>query len=61
VQADALQGDWEGCYGIHVGQDRYRVIWEYDREIRTVFVLRVGPKQRRKRGTIYDESRPPRG
>lgn len=60
MRAEALREPWDGCWGIHIGQDRYRVIWEVDVEIQTVFVLRVGPKERRGRGTIYDEPRPPR-
>jgi mRNA-degrading endonuclease RelE of RelBE toxin-antitoxin system len=23
-----LQGEWAGCRAIHIGNDRYRVIWE---------------------------------
>ncbi|MGI8945128.1 MAG: type II toxin-antitoxin system RelE family toxin [Thermoleophilaceae bacterium] len=61
VNAEALREPWDGCYGVHVGRDRYRVIWEVDSEIQTVFVLRVGPKERRGGGTIYDDPRPSRG
>jgi mRNA-degrading endonuclease RelE of RelBE toxin-antitoxin system len=45
---------------MHMGRDRYRVIWEVDPEIKTVFVLRVGPKERPGKGTIYQAPRPPR-
>jgi len=24
----ALEGEWKGCYAVHIGRDRYRVIWE---------------------------------
>jgi mRNA-degrading endonuclease RelE of RelBE toxin-antitoxin system len=57
--SEALREPWEGCHAAHVGQDLYRVIWEVDLEIRVVYVLRVGPKDKR-HGTIYDEPRPDR-
>jgi mRNA-degrading endonuclease RelE of RelBE toxin-antitoxin system len=58
--AEELRPPWEGCQSIHIGRDRYRVIWEVDLEIQVVYVLRVGPKKRRGGGTIYDAPRPPR-
>lgn len=60
-QADELRPPYDGCFGIHVGQDKYRIIWEVDTEIQTVWILRVGPKKRRGGGTIYDDPRPQPG
>jgi mRNA-degrading endonuclease RelE of RelBE toxin-antitoxin system len=60
AEAEGLREPWDGCYGVHVGRDRYRVIWEVDIEIRVVYVLRVGPKRKATGGTIYDDPRPPR-
>ena len=60
MRAEALEGEWEGTYGVHIGRDRYRVIWEFDAEIRTVIVLAVGPKTLASGGTIYDRPRPGR-
>jgi mRNA-degrading endonuclease RelE of RelBE toxin-antitoxin system len=57
-RAEELRAPYDGCLGIHIGRDRYRVIWELDAEIRTVVILRVGPKKRRGGGTIYDDPRP---
>jgi mRNA-degrading endonuclease RelE of RelBE toxin-antitoxin system len=57
-QADELREPYDGCLGIHIGRDKYRIIWEVDSEIHTVVILRVGPKKRRGGGTIFDEPRP---
>jgi hypothetical protein len=61
-----LRDEWDGCWAVHCGRDRYRVIWEhlepmedYDGiadQVVPVVVLRVGPKAARGR-TIYDEGR----
>jgi mRNA-degrading endonuclease RelE of RelBE toxin-antitoxin system len=57
AKAEALKGDLEGLYAQHVGRDKYRVIWWFDREIQTVVIVRVGPKDV-PGGTIYDEVKP---
>lgn len=66
----ALDGEWEGCYAVHVGRDRYRVIWEPMEpiedyagdpgdELIVVAILRVGPKTDPWGHTIYEAPRPP--
>jgi hypothetical protein len=66
-----LRGEWEGCYCVHLGHDRFRVIWEildpepdYDgpegAEVIPVVVLRIGPKTQRGGETIYEQTRPTR-
>lgn len=65
----ALEGEWEGCYAVHIGRDRYRVIWEllppvedYEGdpgdEVVPVVILRVGPKTDEQGHTIYESPRP---
>lgn len=63
----ALDGEWEGCYAVHIGRDRFRVIWElmppiedYDSgdELIPVVILRVGPKTDPWGRAIYDAPRP---
>jgi hypothetical protein len=66
-----LSGEWQGCYAVNIGQDRYRVIWEvmepmedYESdpgdEVIPVVILRVGPKTDARTGrTIYESPRPP--
>lgn len=53
-----LHGDLAGLWAAHVGRDKYRVIWWFDIEIRTVVVIRVGPKDTPGGGEIYDEIAP---
>ena len=64
-----LRDEWEGCYAVHAGQDRYRVIWEllppeedYEGDpgdqVVPVVVLRVGPKMASDGRTIYESPRP---
>jgi mRNA-degrading endonuclease RelE of RelBE toxin-antitoxin system len=63
-----LRDEWEGCRAIHVGRDRYRVIWEVldpepdytgvADEVVPVVILRVGPKTDAAGRTIYDRGRP---
>ncbi len=63
-----LQGEWEGCFAVHVGNDRYRVIWELlpatedykggpGDEVVPVAILRVGPKTDGTGRTIYNAPR----
>ena len=64
-----LEGEWEGCFAVHCGRDRYRVIWEllpaeedYEGdpgdELIQVVILRVGPKTDAQGHTIYESPRP---
>jgi hypothetical protein len=64
-----LEGEWEGCFAVHCGRDRYRVIWEilpaeedYEGdpgdEVIPVVILRVGPKTDTQGHTIYEDPRP---
>jgi hypothetical protein len=64
-----LEGEWEGCYAVHTGRDRYRVIWEIlpaiedytgepGDEVVPIVILRVGPKTDTQGRTIYGEPRP---
>jgi len=64
-----LEGEWEGCFAVHVGDDRYRVIWEIQPpiddytgragdQVTPVVVLRVGPKTDGQHRTIYEQPRP---
>jgi hypothetical protein len=63
-----LEEEWEGCFAVHVGRDRYRVIWEimppvedYENladEVVPIVILRVGPKTDEHGHTIYDSPRP---
>lgn len=64
-----LEDDWEGCFAVHVGRDRYRVIWEMlpavedyegdpEDEVIAVAILRVGPKTDEYGHTIYQSPRP---
>jgi hypothetical protein len=65
-----LEDEWEGCFAVHVGSDRYRVIWEIlppvddyagasGDQVIPVVVLRVGPKTDEYKRTIYEQPRPP--
>lgn len=45
------KGELAGLRATHIARDRYRVVWEVDEEIRTVFVLHVGL-----RSSVYAES-----
>lgn len=59
-----------GCWSVHCGNDRYRIVWEIlppeeDYEgladsIRPVVVLMVGPKTDASGRSIYDRPRPAR-
>lgn len=36
-----LEDEWDGCYAVHCGRDRYRVIWEVMRRSKTTKVIRA--------------------
>jgi mRNA-degrading endonuclease RelE of RelBE toxin-antitoxin system len=64
-----LGGAWAGCMAVHVGKDRYRVIWELfppeddysglADQVVPVVILRVGPKTDRRGRTIYERAKRP--
>jgi hypothetical protein len=64
-----LEDEWEGCFAVHIGNDRYRVIWEIlppvedcegdpGDEVVPIVILRVGPKTDERGHTIYESPRP---
>jgi hypothetical protein len=65
-----LEDEWTGYRAIHIGNDRYRVIWridppeeDYERpegsQVIPVIVVRIGPKTSAVGVTIYDIEPPP--